>query len=483
MAKNKKNIWLIILLLSAIFISVFFSYRLLDVPTGLTVDESDFGYNAAIISHTGRDENNRFLPVFAITKTGNDWRQPITQYFLVILFKVFRPSVWLLRFSSIIITIISTFLLLYLAKKLLGLTGGIFSVLVFLTTPLIMIQSHMGLDNIMVIPFTILWLIFIYLHEKTGNNKFLILAGISMGIGFYTYKGMRATVPVWCVLTVLYLFYKSKYNLKKSISSILYYSLSFFPFIAIIPLLQWKYAGAVFDRQGAVFDTVYNFIYPYISSYDFGFLFIKGDDLLFHSTLTHGMMLLSTLPLFLIGVYQAIKKGKYWGFIVIAFFTAPMLYGFVNSVHRASRLMAIIPEYTLFTGLGATFLWQYKNKLFGRLVIFVISILAIINYSNFLNYYWYTYPKFSENIFGHMTPYKSYEVFAREAKNRKLTPYIAEGVGENFFKAIYFPDGIEQIKSDVPSPKGSILMTFRQQVPEMEKLNVSMPTYHLQVRY
>lgn len=483
MAKNKRIIWIITALFGAIIISLFFSYRLLDVPTGLTVDESDFGYNAAIISHTGRDENNRLLPIFAITKTCNDWRQPVTQYFLVILFKIFGPSVWLLRFSSIIITISSTFLLFYLTKKLLGKTGAIFSTLIFLTTPLIMIQSHMGLDNIMVIPFTILWLIFVYLHEKTGHNKFLIFAAISLGIGFYTYKGMRATVPVWCVLTVLYLFHKSKYNLKKSITPILYYSLSFFPFIAIIPLLQWKYPGAVFDRQGAVFDTVYNFIYPYISSYDPGFLFIKGDALLFHSTQTHGMMLLSTLPLFLIGIYQAIKKNKFWAFITLAFFTAPLLYGFVNSVHRASRLMVIIPLFTLLTSLGALYLWQHKNKLLGRLTVIAIGLLAIVNYSNFLNYYWYTYPKFTENIFGHMTPYKSYAILAKEAKNRNLKPYIANGVSENFFRAIYFPDTIEEISSEVASPPGSILMTFREHVPDMELLDVKMPKYHLQVRY
>lgn len=119
---------------------------------------------------------------------GKDWRQPVTQYYITAFFKIFGPSVFNLRFTSVIITLVSAVLLLILAIKLLNFKWAILSIFIFLTTPLVMIQSHMGLDNIMHIPFTILWLWGIFLFSKTRKRRYLVFAAISLGINFYTYK-------------------------------------------------------------------------------------------------------------------------------------------------------------------------------------------------------------------------------------------------------------------------------------------------------
>lgn len=82
---------------------VFFSYRLNDVPPGMTIDEPAFGYNAVLLSETLHDENGRFLPVFVLSLDGKDWRQPVTQYFMAGYFKLFGPSVYNLKFTSVIV--------------------------------------------------------------------------------------------------------------------------------------------------------------------------------------------------------------------------------------------------------------------------------------------------------------------------------------------------------------------------------------------
>jgi hypothetical protein len=71
-------IWIII----SSLVAFIFSYRLLQVPLGLTADEGAFGLNAVLLSNTLRDENNRFLPFFVLSLNGTDWRQPVTQYYL-----------------------------------------------------------------------------------------------------------------------------------------------------------------------------------------------------------------------------------------------------------------------------------------------------------------------------------------------------------------------------------------------------------------
>lgn len=72
-----KYLFLIIFLILAFF---FFSYRLIQVPTGLTIDEASIGYNAVLIGKTLRDETGRFLPFFPLTINKSDWKQPSSIY-------------------------------------------------------------------------------------------------------------------------------------------------------------------------------------------------------------------------------------------------------------------------------------------------------------------------------------------------------------------------------------------------------------------
>lgn len=473
------------------FLGFFFSYRLLEVPTGLTSDEAAFGYNAVLLSRSGHDENGNFLPIFVLSLNGRDWRQPVTQYYMAGFFKLFGASVFNLRLSSVVITLFSATLLFFLARLLINKNAAIFASTVFLLTPLVMIQSHMGLDNIMSIPFTIIWLLGLALFLKNGQRKYLILSAIGLGIGFYSYKGMRAVVPVWTILTILYLFVsnssKSKFSLQ-TLSGPIIFILSILPFFAIIPTLEDRYPGAVFDRLQPVFSSVYDLIYYYFSYFDLTFLFIKGDALPYHSTGRHGMMLLASLPLFLIGCYRAIQKKNFWVLILLAFFSAPLLYGLATTAHRASRVMSVIPLYSLLATLGAATLWEFRKALWCKILLPTLVVLVILNYFDFTKYYWFTYPKATENIFGHLDEYQSFEALSKEAKARNLCPYISADlidsskVKQLFFESIYFPQGAKVLNPGRIPPDGSILMTNSIPQPEMEKVDLKLPVYHLQTR-
>ena len=154
MAKTK-----IILAITAVIFFFLLSYRLLDVPTGFTVDESAFGYNAALLARTGYDENGDKFPVFVNSINHSDWRQPWTQYYITLFFKIFGISIYNLRLSSVVLTLISALLLFYFVKLLLGQKLAFFSLILYLITPVVFMHSHLGLDNIMTVPFTLLWLI------------------------------------------------------------------------------------------------------------------------------------------------------------------------------------------------------------------------------------------------------------------------------------------------------------------------------------
>ncbi len=483
MSHKLQTMAIVLFVSAAIFF--FFTYRILEVPSGLTSDENAFGYNAALLSKTAHDENGRFMPVFVLSIHGTDWRQPVTQYYLTGLFKIFGSSVYLLRTSSVLITILSFWLIYFLTAKLFDRKMAALAGIIFLTTPLIMIQSHFGLDNIMPIPFTIFFLIGIYYFSQHFQIRYLFLAAVALGIGFYTYKGMRAIVPAWIVISSVYLLLITvkKDPVKKTFRYLFLYGLFLLPFFAIIPILELKYAHAVFGTNTGSFDSVYQFLYPYFSSYDLTFLYIRGDDLLYHSTHLHGMMLLTTFPLFIIGTYQAMQRKNFWSFVLLVFFLGPLMYGLVGSVHRASRLMALIPSYVLLVTLGVSTLLHYKHHL-KKYALIVLVILFIANYADFVNYYWYTYPKLTKDLFGDLTPYQDIKIFADESQKRQLTPYIATYVytADEFYTATYFDTLPKKIGENEIPPEGGILLTQRENIPGMKDTGVTLPHFHILVR-
>ena len=135
-----------------IVVGFFFSYRITQTPPGLTTDEAAFAYNAALLEKTGHDQNGRFMPVFVLSINGVDWRQPVSQYFITAFFKIFGPSIFSLRLSTVVILLLSTFLIYFWLSKIDNRQTGIIGSLVFLTTPIVMIQTHMALDNIFPYP-------------------------------------------------------------------------------------------------------------------------------------------------------------------------------------------------------------------------------------------------------------------------------------------------------------------------------------------
>src|SRR3989339_1537486 len=335
-------------ILMFIFSLIIFSYRIGSVPAGLTIDEASFGYNAVLLSRTGHDENGRFLPVFILSINKTDWRQPITQYFITSFFKIFSPSVFTLRFTSAIIGAISV--------SLIYLIGGIWASILLIFTPVFFMHTHLGLDNIMPVPFILVWLICLLNYSKNKNIKNLIIAGITIGISLYSYKGIRVFIPVWLLTSSIYIFLQGK------MKAVFIYLLSALPFFVIIPYFEFQYAGAILNNTKLDFSEPFRFIYRFLSNFDFSFIFGKGDQMLIHSTGLHGALLLISLPLFIIGLLNSWKKNIFYKFLIISIFLGPILFGFFGLIHRASKMISLVPFYSLISAFGAN--WLYKEKKF-----------------------------------------------------------------------------------------------------------------------
>jgi hypothetical protein len=267
----------------------------------------------------------------------------------------------------------------------------------------------------------------------------------------------------------------SRKNFLKIIIPIGIFIISILPFYVVIPWFEFQYAGAVLNRTDPAIKNIYNFVYSYLANFDPSFLYIKGDELLFHSTGTHGMYLLMSLPLFIIGLINSWKKSSFWKLIIISFFAGPFLFGYIGQIHRANRLLALVPIYSLISANGFLTIWRQKIKIFAYLVI----ILFVLNYVNFLNYYWNNFASDTKNLYiCYECKTNAYRILKDKSTELKLTPYIdhvlLQGIDStrDFAKALYFDEPLPSWNGEQKDyPDNSILMTNNSNVGFLKQID------------
>lgn len=367
-----------ILLLLGICLFSFFllAYRVINVPPGINGDEIGIGRNAVLVSRNLTDENDNFLPLFIFAKD-SDWKQPVTIYATAIVFRLFGPSLTALRITSVLFVIISIIIFYFLAKEIFNRKFFVVGSLILVTIPIILIQSHLALENIAVLPFIFFWLLMLAKNRKSKKLIYSFLGGVSLGAGVFSYLGMRIVVPVLCVITLIYL--------RKNLKQVFYFLLGVIPFFILLFIANFYYPGAVMGHYNAPVPSVYDFLLRYLSVFDLSFLFFKGDATGLHSTGKAGMFLIATLPIFLIGIWKIVKDRKPFEILILSsFFLAPFLFGIIPDIYRASRLLALVPFYVIISAIGGTAL--------SKKWLLIMIVLIAINYWNFTQDYWFNYP-------------------------------------------------------------------------------------------
>lgn len=448
-------------------------FRILDVPPGINGDEAVIGLNAALVARTGYDINGRFLPLFTADKNSWDWKQPVTFYSEVIAFRLFGPSFFTLRAVSVVFALLSGVLIFFAVRELLEPKIAIFGLIIFLLTPIVVIQSHLALENIAPVPFITIWLWMLIKYSKQKNRKYIVISAICLGISFYSYLGLRLIAPTLAIISAVFIYLINK-SLKKAMPAILTFIVSLIPFLLLLILVKNLYPAAILaQNRPSNLSSYQQIILPYLSSFDPSFLFILGDVTPYHSTGKHGMFLVATLPLFALGMLKIAQKNSFiLNFILLAFFLVPLPLGITPSIHRASRLLVLLPFYIIFICLGLQFLLGLRKKLLRYLFLWGVFILIGLNAFDFTYDYWYEYPNRVRAEFA-----KPYHVVFKRAyqlsKQKNLQVFIQHdfrnqySIAIDFFEQIYFPNKLRLWKDDQLLPQNSILIASEGNLPKI----------------
>ncbi len=502
-------------------------FKLDQIPPGIDIDEGAIAYNAALISRTLHDQNGRFMPVFILSADKIDWKQPVLIYISAIVFKIFGSSLIIFKLVNISITLASIILLYLLMKKIFSQKLALLGVLIFFTTPAVIVTSRIGNESIDPVLFSVIWLFSLYLYQERRRIIYLILASISLGIGFYSFKGMRIIVPIWIVLSFGFVLWqhikelptylsliKSKLSVAKTCKKI--HSLiveiitnkkiiiSFFvlfvfllPFFVVTPLLEMKYAGAVFDRKGINIDPYQHYLYYWISNLSLPSLFFKGDVGLIYTMPLYGFYLLGVIPGFLLGIYESIKERSFYGFVLVCYLTTPLLFGFAGSLDYPHRLMALVPFFVIITTLGYRKIYSWIklkssytiNRIFKNIVAFSLISFFVINFVDFSSFYYFEYPSLHSTksaFFNNLN--KPFYLLSKIVEQKGLDPYIQEEIytyyieGNKFFEISYFKQPLNTWIPGEDLPPNAALLTKNERVEGATNSNIDVHPFNILIK-
>lgn len=444
-----KQVSLLILLLAT---ALLYSVLLDRTPIHFNQDELGFSLNAYGVAKTGMDENGRFFPLY-FWHLGVMWATPLIVYLTATVLKIIYSfggtlNEVVVRFPSVIVGVVNVALIYFLALRIFksekwGLVAGI----LLATTPIHFIQSRILLDNLYIVPFVLGWLLLIVYFLESQKPFYLLLLGIALGFGFYSYHASRIMIPFYFVSTLFFLLPELK-KAKRALLVII-------GFIApLLPLIPWtrEYPETLFIDQvhylrigtaSSLFslESLSHRFDVFVSYFNPIYLFLLGDASLIHSTSLHhplglgqaairaGVFLLPLAVFIPLGIYNVLRKRDRLSLLILfGFLTAPIAGALAGDHYRYSRILVILPFAIILAVYGIKFLSEQKNKLllttYYLLLIFIPLHFFYFLYDYFTDYRVRSYAWMKYDIPGALET-----VIYEDAKSSSSTIYLDNRVG------------------------------------------------------
>lgn len=437
-----KKIIFILLIAVGIFLRV---YAIEQIPGGLFGDEVALAVNTKTIAQNGTDEYGNKLP-FGF-ESFSDYKMPGYIYASVIPFDIFGPRILSIRFAAVASSIISIFLIGYLAFLLFPKTKNIYwyAMILLALSPYHIHFSRVAYETMLAT--TLLLGFFIaFIQSIKGKRKEWFLAGVLLLFGAcWTYPAPQFIIPVFLVTTVVSVavFKPKDVSVKQTIlvglGFLLFAGASFIPEL-LNPATTKRTLGYVLTPGNknqqiiSVFSQKILFVFSsWVRSFNLEFLFDKGDVFAYRSgTKLAGAFLTIFLPTIFTGTFVFIKKYTRkefsWLFLLILLVVCGLPSALTWSVPYAPRFLPIIIPVTILMALGLDYIVQYLNKQKWQRVGYVI-VIALLLYQImwFADIYFIRFPILSQPEFVSATKELGMYLKNERQQHPQDTIYFLEG--------------------------------------------------------
>ncbi len=375
-----------------------------------------FALHARSIAATLRDTNGTFLPLyFHMPSIGaNVWFHPMIVYFSALFLKVLPFADWSVRFPSVVVGAIDVLLMYFVALRLFRSPAYAWIVAACLAlTPAHFIHSRLEMDYLYPVPFVLGWLLCLLRFDDTEERWLIWLAGLVLGVGFYSYIAAVAFMPLYLVFTWLYLFAKYRGVRRAHVAFTAAFCLPLIAFVAWRFLYPQVFSGTAYryaiTRRGVVFGVLhllnYTVIGDYVSNYwnfyNPNFLFLAGSPNFQSSTRAAGVFLAPVALFLAVGLYQVVitEKPRVSALLIAGFLTAPIPAVLVEEPYAIYREMELLVFACLLAGFGIRALLQHGSS--RRRAVAIVAIAAMpVQFGYFMKDYFTDYRLNSFGWFG-----------------------------------------------------------------------------------
>jgi 4-amino-4-deoxy-L-arabinose transferase-like glycosyltransferase len=401
----KRIIFFLILILIIGF--VIRSYKISSSPAGFFCDEASTGLNAYKILTTGRDEFGAGFPIFF--KSFGNYRPGLPFYFSVPFIAIFGLTEFATRLPAVVIGTLTIALIYLLTYLLFDSITGMFAAVFLAVSPWHIQFSRYGAENIY-FPFGVtISLCFYLLAIKKKRIIYYLLSYISFGIFLYTYFPAFMVMPVIIFILTLVNWQRVRLTWQIHAIGLLVFLLAYYPFLSGITnhtstARFYQVAQVAAGKTNS--EIIVTSVRTYVDHFLPEFLFTKGDIGYHTHFITRfsvrgmGELYLLQAPLILIGLWLIFRQKKHRILVtslLILYPVASTLAPFTDGggPFATRSILGIIP-FTILSAIGL----NYLSKRFGKILLFLVFVLLILSFGNYLNLYFNEYPKYSNDYWG-----------------------------------------------------------------------------------
>ena len=359
--------------------------RLQDAPIYLVRDELFSGLAAHSVASTGRDPHGAFLPLYFqmdLLKHGSSmWFQPVLMYATTLALKALPFSEGTIRLPMAIAGVINVVLMYFVGRLLFRRELFAIAAAVLLAlTPTHFMYSRFAMDFQAPLPFVLGWLLCVlaYLHRR--DPRFLLAAGLLLGIGLYSYIAAVVLMPLYAVLTCVVLYVRrepvNRYSMLAA--GFLLPVLLCVPFLLHHPTMvrdiavhyQPDEVTQTTDVLGTVAaliapDRVADAIARYGTFWNPRLLFIDGPLRFTETTWLVGVFLMPIAGLLMVGAARSLRHPTAPATVLLmgGLLSAPLPASFAGQDEAIRRALELIPFAVLIAVFGLETFWTARTNL------------------------------------------------------------------------------------------------------------------------